>query len=86
MKLTENEFETLIEALENLPSKGDAGRLLSRLVAHSFCRDNEEDKQKLDTEIAKQELKEEEKKKELKKQTGIIVGKLYMMKDDIVEE
>jgi len=85
IKLTEKEFDTIIEALDNLPSKGDAGKLIGKLLAASLCRDNEEAKQKMDIEMANQELKEEAEKKDLKKLAGIITGKLYMMKDNIVE-
>ena len=85
MKLTDKEFETLIEALENLPNKGEAPRLLARLLAHSLCKNNEKEKQELDIEIANQDLKEAEEKKALKKLSGVSIGKLYMMKDDIVE-
>ena len=85
VKLTEQEFDVIIEALDNLPSKGDAGKLIGKLLAASLCRDNEEAKQKMEIEIANQELKEEAEKKERKKLVGIITGKLYMMKDNIVE-
>ena len=85
VKLTEKEFEVIIEALDYLPSKGDAGKLIGKLLAASLCRDNEEAKQKMDIEMANQDLKDEAEKKELKKQSSIIAGKLYMMKDNIVE-
>ena len=83
--MTEKEFEVIIEALDYLPSKGDAGKLIGKLLAASLCRDNEEAKQKMDIEMANQDLKDEAEKKELKKQSSIIAGKLYMMKDNIVE-
>lgn len=85
VKLTEQEFDVIIEALDNLPSKGDAGKLIGKLLAASLCKGDEEAKQKMEIEIANQELKEEAEKKERKKLVGIITGKLYMMKDNIVE-
>lgn len=85
MKLTEKEFEVIIEALENLPNKGDVGRLMAKILTTSLCKDDEEAKQKLEVDMANQELKEEAEKKERKKLAGIITGKLYMMKDNIVE-
>ena len=85
VKLTEKEFDVIIEALDNLPNKGDAGKLIGKLFAASLCRDNEEAKQKMEIEMANQELKEEAEKKERKRVSFIIIGKLYMMKDKIVE-
>ena len=85
MKLTEKEFDVIIEALENLPNKNDAGKVIGKLLAASLCWDNEEAKQKMEIEMANQELKEQAEKKELKKLSGVITGKLYMMKDNIVE-
>lgn len=36
MKLTEKEFDTIIEALEQLPNKSQDGKLASKLMARSF--------------------------------------------------
>lgn len=41
---------------------------------------------KAENEFAIQEMKEEAERKEKKKKCGIITGKLYMMKEQIVEE
>lgn len=84
MKLTEKEFEVIIEALENLPNKNDAGSIVSQLTASLLCRDDES-KQKIEEKIEEMNQRRETEKKELKKQAGIISGKLYMMKEQIVE-
>ena len=85
IKLTEKEFEVIIEALEQLPNKPQDGKLAAKLMAHLLFKDNEEGKQELEDEFALQELKEEAERKECKKKCGVITGKLYMMKDNIVE-
>lgn len=86
MKLTEKEFDTIIEALEQLPNKSQDGKLASRLIAKMFFKDDEEAMRKAEEELAIQELKEEADRKALKKRIGILTGKLYMIKDEIVEE
>ena len=86
MKLTENEFDTIIEALEQLPNKSQDGKLASRLLAKMFFKDDKEAMRKAEEELAIQEQKEEAELKALKKRIGILTGKLYMIKDEIVEE
>lgn len=86
MKLTEKEFDTIIEALEQLPNKSLDGKLASRLMAKMFFRNDEESMRKAEEELAIQEQKEEAELKALKKRIGILTGKLYMIKDEIVEQ
>ena len=86
MKLTEKEFDTIIEALEQLPNKSQDGKLASRLMAKMFFKDDKEAMRKAEEELAIQEQKEEAELKALKKRIGILTGKLYMIKDEIVEE
>lgn len=86
IKLTEKEFNVIIEALEYLPNKNQDGKLFQKLMVYLVCRDNEEAQQKAQEEFAVQELKEEADRRTAKKQCGIITGKLYMMKDQLVEE
>ena len=86
MKLTEKEFDTLIEALEHLPHKNVGSSILTKLTAAMIFRDDEDARSKAKAEIAKKEAEEELEQKENKKMCGIITGKLYMMKDQIVEE
>lgn len=85
MKLTEREFDTIIEALEQLPNKSQDGKLASKLVARMLFKDDEDGLKRAEDELAIQELKEETERKLLKKRIGILAGKLYMMKDEIVE-
>ena len=85
VKLTEKEFETIIEALEQLPNKNNDGRLARKLMVSLICGDNAEVKEKTMEELAIQELKEDAELKECKKKCGTITGKLYMMKNEIVE-
>ena len=86
MKLTEKEFDTIIEALEQLPNKSLDGKLTSKLITRVFFRNDEEAMRKAEEELAIQELKEEADRKALKKRIGILTGKLYMIKDEIVEQ
>ena len=83
--MTEKEFDVIIEALEQLPNKPQDGKLRIKFLGHIMFRDSEEHMQKFNDELAVQELKEEVERKECKKKCGIITGKLYMMKDNIVE-
>ena len=85
VKLTEKEFDVIIEALENLPNKPQDGKLGAKLMAHLLLKDDEGGMQKFEDNFAIQEMKEEAERKECKKKCGIITGKLYMMKDNIVE-
>ena len=85
MKLTEREFDTIIEALEQLPNKSQDGKLASKLVTRMLFKDDEDGLKRAEDELAIQELKEETERKLLKKPIGILAGKLYMMKDEIVE-
>lgn len=86
IKLTEKEFDVIIEALEQLPNKPLDGKLGAVLMANILLKDDEEGKQGFEDKFAQLELKEEAERKECKKQCSIITGKLYMMKDNIVEE
>lgn len=85
MKLTEKEFELLIEALEVLPHKNMGGQILRKLTAAMLLKNNEEGRAKMEAEIAKREAEEELELKEDKKMRSIVTGKLYMMKDQLVE-
>lgn len=85
MKLTEKEFDMIIEALEQLPNKSQDGKLGVRLMAKLMFKDDEEAMQKAEDELTLREMKEEAERKEAKKKCGVISGKLYMMKDQIVE-
>ena len=85
VKLTEKEFDVIIEALEQLPNKPQDGKLGVKLLANIMLRDSEEHMQKFNDELALQDLKEEAERKACKKKCGIITGKLYMMKEQIVE-
>lgn len=85
MKLTEKEFDTIIEALEKLPSERIDGKLFSRLMCSILTKDDEAKAQEMKDSLAVQELEEEVQRKAIKKRCGIISGKLYMMKDEIVE-
>ena len=86
MKRTEKEFDTIIEALEQLPNKSQDGKLASKLMAKMLFKDDEESMRKAEEELAIQELKEEAERKALKKRIGILTGKLYMIKDEITEQ
>lgn len=86
MKLTEKEFELLIEALENLPHKNMGGQVLAKLTAAMLFKNDEEGRAKMKAEFAKMEAEEELRQKEEKKMCSIVTGKLHMMKDQLVEE
>ena len=86
MKLTEKEFDTIIEALEQLPNKSLDGKLASKLMTRMVFSNDKEAMRKAEEELAIQELKEEAERKALKKRIGILTGKLYMIKDEIVEK
>lgn len=86
MKLTEKEFETIIEALDKFPSTKTDGKVLSRVIATVLCKDDEEAKLKMQAEIEKKEAEEEAEARKTKKLVGIIQGKLYMMQEEIVEK
>lgn len=49
-------------------------------------RNDEEAIRKAEEELAIQELKEEADRKALKKRIGVLTGKLYMIKNEIVEQ
>lgn len=83
-KLTEKEFDVIIEALEHLLNKGDASSIISQLTASILCRNNES-KQKIEEKMEDFNQRREAEKKELRKRSCTITGKLYMMKDLIVE-
>ena len=86
MKLTEKEFETLIEALEQLPSKNMGSNLLMKLTVSAMFSSDEEARAKAEEELAKRQAEEELQQKEVKKACFVIAGKLSLMKDVIVEK
>lgn len=86
MKLTEKEFDTIIEALEHLPNKNAASSILAKLTATMLIKGNEENRGKIEAEIENIEAKDAAEAKEAKKMCSIITDKLYMMKDELVEE
>ena len=85
MKLTEKEFDTIIEALEKLPSERTDGKLFGHLMCNILAQGDEAKAQEMRDSLAVKELEEEVQRKAIKKRCGIIAGKLYMMKDEIVE-
>lgn len=86
MKLTEKEFDTIIEALEQLPNKSQDGKFFAKLLGAMLVRDDEQGRQRMEEEMAIADLKMEAERRTEKKRCGIIAGKLYMMKEQIVEE
>lgn len=86
MKLTEKEFDTIIEALEHLPSRNAAANILTRLAVKAFTQKDEHQREEAEAKLAELEDKEFAEAKESKKICGIIAGKLYMMKEKLVEE
>lgn len=86
MKLTEKEFDTIIEALDHLPNKNVANGILAKLTAVMLTKHDEEGRAKIEAEIEEMDAKEAAEAKEAKKMCSIITGKLYMMKDELVEE
>lgn len=86
MKLTEKEFETIIEALEHLPSRNAAANILTRLAVNAYTQKDEHQREEAEAKLAELEEKERAEAKESKKICGIITGKLYMMKEKLVEE
>ena len=86
MKLTEKEFDTIIEALEHLPSRNAAANILTRLAVKAYTREDEHQREEAEAKLAELEEKERAEAKESKKICGIIPGKLYMMKEKLVEE
>ena len=86
MKLTEKEFDTIIEALEHLPNKNSANRILTKLTADMLIKGDEDSKEKIEAEFAEIDAKDAAEAKETKKMCSIITGKLYMMKDELVEQ
>ena len=86
MKLTEKEFDTIIEALEHLPNKNDASRILTKLTAAMLIKGNEDSNEKIEAEFAEIDAKEVAEMKDTKKMCSIVTGKLYMMKDELVEQ
>lgn len=85
MKLSEKEFDLVIEALEQLPSRSSDGNLMRRLMIDITTRGNEEAHQEAMDQLSIQEMKEEADRRLKKKAVGILIGKLYSMKDDFVE-
>jgi hypothetical protein len=85
MKLTEKEFDTIIEALEKLPRESMDGKLFTRMMCSIITKGDEAKAQEMEDSLAVKELEEEVQRKAIKKRCGIIAGKLYMMKDEIVE-
>ena len=86
MKLTEKEFDTIIEALEHLPSWNAAANILTRLAVKAYTQKDEHQREEAEAKLAELEDKEFAEAKESKKICGIIAGKLYMMKEKLVEE
>lgn len=86
MKLTEKEFDTIIEALEHLPNKNAAANILTRLAVKAYTQKDEHQREEAEAKLAELEEKERAEAKESKNICGIITGKLYMMKEKLVEE
>ena len=87
MKLTEKEFDVIIEALEKLPNRSCDGDIMRRVLVKTLSSKLSEEKQlKVEDEMKMQELKEEADRKAVKKTVDIISGKLYVMRDEIVED
>lgn len=86
MKLTEKEFEMLVEALEHLPNKDMGGNLLAKLTMAAMFKSDEEGKKRAEDEFARMQEQERLLHKEVKKECFILIGKLHMMKGQLVEE
>ena len=86
MKLTENEFDTIIEALEHLPNKNAAANIITRLAVRAYTQKDKHQREEAEAKLAEIEAKDSAEAKDIKKTCGIIAGKLYMMKEKLVEE
>ena len=58
MKLTEKEFETIIEALGHLPSRNAAANILTRLAVKAFTQKDEHQREEAEAKLTELEDKE----------------------------
>jgi len=83
-KLTIQEIDTLIEALEAWEVGDRGGNLMSRLITHMISQDNEELGNKLNKVDEKKEKEEEEAKYNRKEVATLLKAKLIEMKRELV--
>jgi hypothetical protein len=80
LQLTQNDFQLLNDGLEMLPEKGLTGEMFSDLLGAMMLKDNEEAKQKHETEMEFRRKKREREAEIMKEEIRILQGKLLQFK------
>lgn len=80
LNLTERDFEILVEALEFLPNKGDAGEIVGDLLTGLFLDAKDEKMQTFKKEMELKKIEAKKNKESVKEDVQILAGKLLMFK------
>jgi hypothetical protein len=80
LDLTEQDFQLIIDGLDELPNKGAAGDIMFTLLGATLAGDNPEAQAKIKAEADKKARAEKASKEQLKEDIRILQGKLLSLK------
>ena len=83
--LTLEEFDLIMEGLDNLPNKGVAGEIMGSLMTHMLAKDDDQRKE-LQKKEEKMRKEKEEAHKNLAERLILLKAKLIYMKDQIMAD
>jgi hypothetical protein len=87
LELTDRDFQLLIDALDCLPEKHQAGEMLTDLFVGMIKKDGDADKfDEFERKRATDKLKKEREKEVLKEDIRILQGKLLMFKRFLIQQ
>jgi hypothetical protein len=85
LNLTNEEFQLIIDGLDELPNKGAAGEMMGDLMIGLLSKDDDELKTKMDEEREKRRRKVGKDKEILVNKVKILQGKLLQFKNYLEE-
>jgi hypothetical protein len=84
IQLTETDFNLLIEALNALPEKGEAGLLMANLVGKMMAGPNQRHQNEVEKTLKKHEDEHTAKKKAMEEEITLLKSKLILLKRYLV--
>ncbi len=78
VQLTDEELNLIIDALDNLPHKSDAGNMMGDLLGMVLTKDTDESKDKIEQDRAKRQAIYTSEKNKIKKEIEIVKAKIIL--------
>lgn len=86
LNLTEQDFQMIVDGLEQLPHRNDMGEMMGELLVGVFAKDGDESAVKMKSEREQRMKKAQDAKKQIIEDVRVLQGKLIMLKRYLIEQ